>query len=67
MAAEDLLIELRRSRTDLGRLVEAVTRDQFTQLVVRQCSVDAWERREPETWTKVSGWLTARGVSILRV
>ena len=31
-----------------------------------QQSVDAWERREPETWRKVSGWLAERGVSILR-
>jgi hypothetical protein len=29
--------------------------------------VDAWEKREPETWMKVSGWLTARGVAIVRV
>jgi hypothetical protein len=29
--------------------------------------MEAWERREPETWAKVSGWLAARGVSILRV
>ncbi|MGH7299646.1 MAG: hypothetical protein ACREKQ_16725 [Candidatus Rokuibacteriota bacterium] len=67
MTAEALLIELRSSRTDLARLVEAATRDQLTQLVVPQRSVDAWERREPETWTKVSAWLAARGVSILRV
>ncbi|MGH7398810.1 MAG: hypothetical protein ACRELW_14840 [Candidatus Rokuibacteriota bacterium] len=67
MTAEALLIELRSSRTDLARLVEAVSRDHFTQLVVPQRSVDAWERREPEAWTKVSAWLAARGVSILRV
>jgi plasmid replication initiation protein len=62
-----LLRELQTSRTDLARLVEAVTRDNFTRLVVPQRSVEAWERREPETWRKVSGWLTARGVAIVRV
>ena len=67
MTAEDLLIELRSSRTDLARLVEAATRDQITQLVVPQRSVQAWEQREPETWMKVSGWLAARGISIVRV
>lgn len=67
MTAEDLLIELRGSRTDLARLVEAATRDRLTRLVVPQRSVDAWERREPETWMKVSGWLAARGVAIVRV
>jgi len=34
---------------------------------VPQRSVDAWEQREPETWMKVSGWLTARGIAIVRV
>jgi len=67
MTAEDLLSELRTSRTDLARLVEAAVLDRHTQLVVPQRSVEAWEQREPETWTKVSGWLTARGVAIFRV
>lgn len=66
LSAEALLLELRTSQTDLARLVEAVSRDQFTQLVVPQQSMDAWERREPETWRKVSSWLGERGVSILR-
>lgn len=67
MTAEDLLSELRSSRTDLARLVEAAAHEHHSQLVVAQRSVEAWERREPETWTKVSGWLTARGVAILRI
>jgi plasmid replication initiation protein len=67
MTAEDLLIELKSSRTDLARLVEAATRDQLTQVVVPQRSVQAWEQREPDTWTKVSNWLTARGIAIVRV
>jgi hypothetical protein len=61
------MLELRSSRTDLARLVEAVSRDQFSKLVVPQQSVDAWERREPEAWRKVSTWLAERGVPIYRV
>ena len=61
------MLELRGSRTDLARLVEAVSRDQFTKLVVPQQSVDAWERREPETWRKVSVWLADRGIPIHRI
>ena len=61
------MLELRNSRTDLARLIEAVSRDLFTQLVVPQQSVDAWERREPETWLKVSNWLAEQGVPIHRV
>ena len=67
ISAEALLLELRNSRTDLARLVEAVSRDQFTKLVVPQQSVDAWERREPETWRKVSTWLAERGVPVHRI
>jgi hypothetical protein len=67
MTAEDLMIELRSSRTDLARLVEAATRNQITRLVVPQRSVAAWEEREPETWTKVRSWLAARGIAILSV
>jgi hypothetical protein len=66
-SAEDLLLELRSSRTDLARLVEAVSRDQFTKLVVPQRSVDAWERREPETWRRVSTWLAERGIPVHRI
>lgn len=61
------MLELKGSRTDLARLVEAVSRDQFTKLVVPQQSVDAWERREPETWRKVSVWLADRGIPIHRI
>jgi hypothetical protein len=67
ISADALLLELRSSRTDLARLVEAVSRDQFTKLVVPQQSVDAWERREPETWRKVSTWLAERGVPVHRI
>ena len=67
VTAEALLLDLRSSRTDLARLVEAVSRDQFTKLVVPQQSVDAWERRESETWLKVSTWLAEQGVPVHRI
>jgi hypothetical protein len=62
-----MLLELRDSRTDLARLVEAVLRDQFQKLVVPRQSVEAWVRREPETWRKVSTWLAERGVPVYPV
>ena len=67
LSAEDLVIELRTSRTDLARLVEAAARDHLTRIIVPQRRVDPWGRGEPETWLKVSGWLTARGIKIVRV
>jgi hypothetical protein len=47
--------------------VEAADRDHPTRIIVPQRSVDAWEQREPETWLKVSAWLAARGITIVRV
>jgi hypothetical protein len=67
LSAEDLVAELRTSRTDLARLVEAAARDQLTRIIIPQRSIDAWEQREPETWLKVSDWLTAQGIAIVRV
>jgi len=67
LSAEELVNELKNSRTDLARFVEAAARDRLTRIIVPQRSVDAWKRREPETWLKVSGWLTARGIAIVLV
>jgi hypothetical protein len=67
MPAEALLLELRSSRTDLARLVEAAAGQYLPCLVVPQRSVDAWERREPATWAKVASWLAARRVRVVRI
>ena len=67
MTAEALLLELRSSRTDLARLVEAAVGQYLPYLVVPQRSVDAWVLREPQTWAKVSGWLAARRVRVVRI
>ena len=67
MTSEELLSELRTSRTDLARLVEAAARDHHSQVIVPQRSLEAWQQREPETWLKVSGWLRARGIAIICV
>ena len=67
MTAEALLLELRSSRTDLARLVEAAAGQYLPYLVVPQRSVDAWQQREPETWARVSTWLAARQVRIVTI
>jgi hypothetical protein len=67
MTEADLLTELKNSSTDLALLVSRVSRDQLPWVVVPAQAVAAWERREPETWTKVSVWLAGRGVTIVRI
>ena len=59
MQTEELLTELRMSQTDLARFVEAVVRDSMPYVVVPVEAVRAWQRREPQAWAKVSGWLAA--------
>jgi CheY-like chemotaxis protein len=67
MNTDELLTELRLSRTDLARYVEAVIRDSRPCLVVPSQAVRAWEQREPKTWAKVARWLAAHDVAVLTV
>ncbi len=67
MNTDELLTELRMSRTDLARYVETVIRDSRPYLVIPSQAVSAWEQREPRTWAKVAGWLAAQDVAVLTV
>jgi hypothetical protein len=67
IVADELLHDLRTSRTDLARLVKAVVRDRLPYVVVPIQAVKSWEQREPEHWAKVAGWLAAQKVSLVKV
>lgn len=67
IAADELLHDLRSSKTDLARVVEAVIRDRLPYVVVPIQAVMSWERRELEHWAKVTGWLVAQNVSLVKV
>jgi hypothetical protein len=67
MKTDELLIDLRTSRTDLARFVEAIVRDSMPYVVIPSAAVKAWQRREPETWAKVAGWLEAHDVAVVAV
>jgi hypothetical protein len=62
---EDLLAQLRGSRTDLARIVEAAARTELPFIVVPAGAVRAWEEREPSAWGKVRDWLTGQGKAIV--
>jgi hypothetical protein len=53
--------------TDLARLVERVSRTGLLRVVVPGTALAAWEKRDPSGWTKVTEWLAAKGVTIVRV
>ena len=67
ITTEELLAHLRASKTDLGRFVETMVRDQLPQLVVPANAVRAWQEREPQTWAMVRDWLAEQGKSVLVV
>ena len=67
ITTEALLEELRRSGTDLARLVEGVVLRKRPVAVVSSQAVAAWEQRAPEAWAKVRKWLVAQGVMLLIV
>jgi hypothetical protein len=65
--AMELLVQLRGSRTDIGRFVEAMVRDELPNLVVPANAVRAWQEREPQTWAMVCDWLAEQGKSVVQV
>ena len=67
MTTTDLVTELRSSRTDLARIVEAVHRNKLPLLVVLNQSVRAWEQREPDLWARVCDWLAAQRIELVEV
>jgi hypothetical protein len=62
---DELLSDLRTSQTDLARFVESVVRNGAPYVVVSSEAVRAWQRREPQAWAKVTGWLAAHDVAVV--
>ena len=63
----ELLDDLRTSRSDLARIVEAVVRDRLPYVVVPIMAIRSWERREPQHWAKVARWLASQNVKLVEV
>jgi len=61
-----LLVEL-NPNTDLAGLVQRVARNNLPWVVVPAVALKAWEERDPAGWAKVSAWLAAKGVAIVRI
>jgi hypothetical protein len=67
LTTAELVTELRSSRTDLARIVQAVDRNKRSVLVVPAQSVWAWEQREPTSWARVRDWLEEHSVTVREV
>lgn len=61
-----LLAELNPG-TDLAWLVERVCRNNLPWVVVPASALRAWQQRDPAGWEKVSKWLAANGITIVRI
>jgi len=66
MTTTDLLDDL-GADTDLARLVRRVCQDQLPWVVVSSGAVAGWMQRDPKGWQKVSDWLAAQGVALVRI
>jgi hypothetical protein len=65
-SAAALLAEL-SSNTDLAWLVERVIRNDLPWVVVPAAALRAWEERDPVGWAKVTAWLAANDVAVIRI
>ncbi len=63
--ADALLAEL-NGDTDLAWLVERVLAHGLRWVVVPAAAQAAWAARDPNGWTKVSAWLEANGIDVIR-
>ena len=61
-----LLADL-NSRTDLAWLVGHVCRHNLPRVLVGAAALRAWQERDPAGWEKVSAWLRAKGIAIVRI
>lgn len=52
---------------DLIRLVERVTRTRLPWVVVPGSAITRWRMDDPTGWEKVSEWLAAHGIAIVRI
>jgi hypothetical protein len=52
---------------DLVRLVERVRQNKQPWVVVAAAALTAWEERDPAGWERVSEWLAANGVAVVRI
>src|SRR5437879_3616462 len=65
-SADALLAQL-KSSTDLAWLVERVVRNDLPWVVVPAAALRALEERDPVGWAKVSAWLAAHDIGIVRI
>jgi hypothetical protein len=59
---EELLCALRGSPTDLAKLVMSVHQRRPRVVAISQNAITRWNKDDLDSWDRVRGWLTMRGV-----
>jgi len=67
MPTDDVLLADPDLSADLAYLVDRVRRNKQPWVVVATTALKAWEQRDPAGWEKVSEWLAANGVTVVRI
>jgi len=62
---EELLRALRGSPTDLAKLVKTMHQRRRRVVAIATRAITRWNRDDPDSWKRVSEWLTRRGVHVL--
>jgi len=66
MTTADLLDDL-GADTELAGLVHRVCQYQFPWVVVSSAAIAGCMQRDPKGWQKVSDWLAAQSVALVRI
>jgi len=69
--ASSATLDALRADTDLSTelvwLVERVCQNELPWVVVSGGALTAWQQRDPAGWEKVSKWLAANGITVVRI
>jgi len=61
-ATEQLLREIKASPTDLTKLVMRIALRRRAVVPIAAGAIARWNKDDPDSWDRVRGWLTTRGV-----
>jgi hypothetical protein len=64
-SVEVFLADLRKSPTDLRRLVVEVLHRQPPVVWVASRTAGGWQARDPEAWARVRAWLEGRAIQLV--
>jgi hypothetical protein len=62
---DEFLRDLRASPTDLAKLVTSVHQQRVSVVAISSKAIIRWDKDDPDSWKRVQGWLSLRGVRVV--